>query len=99
MNEGRLFLCAISELASSYFLRIIFGDVIKNLLTISGHVGQFDSSLAVQNMQAGQPLTTTFFVMIPSIVVLVTKGSYLLIYHGTELVLLVPKVRVVAVPE
>jgi len=32
----------------------MLGEVIKNLLLISGHIGQFDSSLALQNMQIGQ---------------------------------------------
>src|SRR5437867_5154933 len=74
MNEGRLFVCAVSEFDSSYFFCIMFGDVIKNLLTISGHVGQLDSSLALQNIHAGHPLTTTFLVTIPSIGFVSTNG-------------------------
>jgi hypothetical protein len=39
----------------------MLGEVIKNLFAISGHVGQFDSSFALQKIQAGHPLTTTLF--------------------------------------
>jgi hypothetical protein len=52
----------------------MLGEVIKNLLTISGQTGQFDSSLALQNMHEGHPLTTTRFGSNP-LSVLSTNGN------------------------
>ena len=49
----------MSKLDSLYFSGFILGEVIKERLTISGHAGQFDSSLALQNIQAGHPFTIT----------------------------------------
>jgi hypothetical protein len=39
----------------------MLGEVMKNPLWISGHVGHFDSSLALQNMHEGHPFVTIFF--------------------------------------
>jgi hypothetical protein len=41
----------------------IFGENIRNLLLISSHTSHLDSSFALQNIQAGQPLVTIFFVL------------------------------------
>jgi len=40
----------------------MFGGDTKNLLFTSDQPSHADSSLALQKMQAGPPLTTTFFV-------------------------------------
>ena len=37
---------------------LTLGEIIRNLLCISGHAGQFDSFFALQNMQAGHPFVT-----------------------------------------
>ncbi len=72
---GEPYFVEINLVDSLYFLGIILGDVIKNLLLISGHIGQLDSSLALQKIQEGHPLTITSFVWWPSLSVWLTNGN------------------------
>src|SRR5918996_1321591 len=56
---------ALSIVDSLYFIGVMFGDMIRERLTISCHCSHLDSSFAVQKMKVGYPSVIIDLTCIP----------------------------------